>query len=74
MRIEAIDGLMARCVAKGSERLASLMMMQDEMPKVGDYVIIQVGYAVLTVSEEDAHASWALFDQILAEIAPEQSA
>ncbi|PLX36253.1 MAG: HypC/HybG/HupF family hydrogenase formation chaperone [Hyphomicrobiales bacterium] len=66
MRVTEIDGFNARCEAKGSERTASLFMLQDEPVVVGDYVIIEGGYIVRTMSESDAHAAWALFDEILA--------
>lgn len=70
MQIQAIDGYTARCEARGVERQVSLFMLQDDLPGVGDYVMIQVGYAIQKVSEQDARASWELYDQILAEITP----
>lgn len=68
MQISAIDGFTARCEARGEWRDVSLFMMQDEPPRVGDYVMIQVGYAIRAVSAEEARASWELYDQILAEL------
>lgn len=68
MRIEAIDGYTAVCEARGIRREASLFLLQDARPKVGDFVMVQVGYALHTVSEADAMESWALYDQILAEL------
>jgi hydrogenase expression/formation protein HypC len=65
MRVEAIDGFTARCEARGATREASLFMLQDEDVRVGDYLMIQVGYAVRRVSEAEAMASWELYDQIL---------
>jgi hydrogenase expression/formation protein HypC len=70
MQIEAIDGLNARCQAKGVERVVSLFMLQDDPPTVGDHVMTQLGYAIRKVSEDEARESWVLFDQILAEITP----
>jgi hydrogenase expression/formation protein HypC len=67
MRIEAVDGYAARCQAKGVWRDVSLFMMQDEMPAVGDYVMVHVGYAIQKMSEAEARSSWELFDQILAD-------
>jgi hydrogenase expression/formation protein HypC len=67
MRIEAIDGFSARCQAKGVWRDVSLFMMQDELPGIGDYVMVHVGYAIQKVTETEARSSWELFDQILAE-------
>ncbi|MBK6742886.1 MAG: HypC/HybG/HupF family hydrogenase formation chaperone [Hydrogenophilales bacterium] len=71
MQIEAIDGLNARCQAKGVQREVSLFMLQDDPPGVGDHVMIQLGYAIRRVTEDEARASWELFDQILAEITPD---
>ncbi len=71
MQIEDIDGLNARCQAKGVQREVSLFMLQDDPPGVGDHVMIQLGYAIRRVTEDEARASWELFDQILAEITPD---
>jgi hydrogenase expression/formation protein HypC len=67
MRITAVDGLSARCEARGIERDISLFMLQDEPPVIGDYVMVSVGQAVRKVSAEDARLSWELYDLILAE-------
>jgi hydrogenase expression/formation protein HypC len=67
MQITAVDGLSARCEARGIERDISLFMLQDEPPVIGDYVMVSVGQAVRKVSEEDARLSWELYDLILAE-------
>lgn len=67
MRITAIDGLNARCEARGIFRDISLFMLLDEPPEIGDFVMVSVGQAVRKVSPEDARLSWELYDQILAE-------
>lgn len=67
MQIEAIEGYLARCQAKGVYRDVSLFMLQDEMPKVGDYVMVHVGYAIQIMTEAEARSSWELFDEILCE-------
>lgn len=66
MRIVAIHGLTARCEAKGALREASLLFLQHDPPAVGDFVLIHLGNAVEKVSEAEAQAAWALFDEILA--------
>lgn len=66
MQIISVNGYSARASAKGVERDISLFMLQDELPAVGDFVIVHVGYAIQRISEEDARRSWELFDQILA--------
>lgn len=67
MRITAIDGFNARCEAKGVHRDVSLFMLQDDLPRLGDFVAVQVGYAVRRVDEDEARQAWELFDQILKE-------
>lgn len=66
MQILQIDGHAARCVAKGVERSVSLFMLQHEPPAVGDWVLVHVGFALQTVSAEQARETWDLFDQMLA--------
>lgn len=70
MRITAIDGFTARCEAKGIFRDVSLFMLQDDLPAVGDYVQVQVGYAIRKVDEAEARSAWELFDQILLACGP----
>jgi hydrogenase expression/formation protein HypC len=65
MRIKSIDGFNATCEAKGIEREVSLFMLQGEPLDVGDHVLIHVGYAIQKVSEEEARATWDLFDEII---------
>lgn len=67
MQITKIEGYNAHCVAKGIERDVSLFLLQDETIKVGDYLLIHVGYAIQKISIEEAMSTWELLDQILAE-------
>jgi hydrogenase expression/formation protein HypC len=66
MRVKSVDGFAAVCEAKGIEREVSLFMLQGESIEPGDHVLIHVGYAIQKVCEEEARASWELFDEILA--------
>jgi hydrogenase expression/formation protein HypC len=66
MQIREIEGFVARCEAKGVERDVSLFMMQDEALRVGDYVVVHVGYAIQKITPQDARTAWELFDQMLA--------
>jgi hydrogenase expression/formation protein HypC len=68
MKITAIDGFQCTCEAKGIEREVSLFMLQHEQIEPGDHVLVHVGYAIQKVSEQEAADSWALFDEVLAEI------
>jgi hydrogenase expression/formation protein HypC len=65
MRVRAIEGYAARCEAKGVCRDVSLFLMQDDMPAVGDFVVVHVGYAIQKMSEMQARSAWELFDQVL---------
>ena len=67
MCITEVDGLNARCEARGAYRDISLFMLQDDMPYVGDFVMVSNGQAVRRVSPEEARLSWELWDLILAE-------
>jgi len=67
MRIVAIDGLIARCEAKGVERNVNLILLAHEALEPGVIVMVHVGYAIQTMTEEDARESWDLIDEMLAE-------
>jgi hydrogenase expression/formation protein HypC len=66
MQIESIEGYTARCQAKGVWRDVSLFMMQDELPAVGDFVMVHVGYAIQKVTAEEAATAWDIYDEMLA--------
>ena len=65
MRIKEIDGYNAVCEAKGVERTVSLFMMQDEDVKVGDMLMIHVGYAIQKMTEQEARSAWEMYEEIL---------
>jgi hydrogenase expression/formation protein HypC len=67
MQITQLNGFDARCSARGVERDVSLFLLQGENLSIGDYVLIHVGYAIQTLSAEQAQSTWELFDQILDE-------
>lgn len=67
MQITQLDGLNARCAAKGVERQVSLFLLQDEPPSIGDWVLIHVGYALQVISAEDAKETWNVLDQLVTE-------
>ena len=66
MQIRSIDGLLARCEAKGVEREANLLMLEHESPAIGDFVVVHLGYAVEKVTAEEAAGAWDIYDQMLA--------
>ncbi|XUM19860.1 HypC/HybG/HupF family hydrogenase formation chaperone [Bradyrhizobium oligotrophicum S58] len=66
MRVVECDGVMARCEAKGIERMVSLFLLQHEAIDPGDHVMVHVGYAIRKMSEAEASSTWDLFDEMLA--------
>lgn len=64
MQIKHLDGLDARCTVKGVERQVSLYMLQDELPSIGDWVLVHVGYALQAISADNARETWDLLDQL----------
>lgn len=66
MQIVSIDGYNARCEAKGVSRDVSLFLLQGEEINVGDHVMVHVGYAIQTMTEQEAHSTWELLDEMLA--------
>ena len=67
MQITAVEGLLARCEARGVHRDISLFMVRDDPPALGDFVMVSMGRAIRRISAEDARLSWELYDQILAD-------
>jgi hydrogenase expression/formation protein HypC len=66
MQITVMDGFVAQASAKGVAREVNLFLLQDEMPAVGDYVMVHVGYAIQIMSAAEAQSSWELYDEMLA--------
>ncbi len=50
----------------GVQREANLMMMADDEVKVGDYVLLHIGFVMNKIDEEEALASIATYQEILA--------
>lgn len=66
MQIVEIDGYNARCSARGVVREISLFLLQEEALAVNDYVIVHTGYAMQKMTEQEAHSTWALLDELIA--------
>ncbi|AGA90483.1 hydrogenase assembly chaperone HypC/HupF [Thioflavicoccus mobilis 8321] len=66
MQIRSIDGLIARCEAKGVERDVSLLMLEHEELAAGDFIVAHLGHAVEKITPERAAEAWALYDEMLA--------
>jgi hydrogenase expression/formation protein HypC len=66
MRVVERDRFMARCEAKGIERLVSLLLLQHEEIGPGDHVMVHMGQAIQKMSEAEALSAWELYDEMLA--------
>lgn len=65
MRVLAVNGVAARCEARGAERSVNLAMLMDESVAVGDILAVHLGSALYKMSAEEADAAWALYDEML---------
>jgi hydrogenase expression/formation protein HypC len=65
MRVDAIDGYIARCSVRGVLRDVSLFMLEEGSVAVGDSVLVHVGYAIQVISDDEARATWQVFDEVL---------
>ena len=59
------DNLMCVVDTFGVKREANLMMLADDEVKVGDYVLIHIGFAMSKIDEEEALASIDTYREIL---------
>jgi hydrogenase expression/formation protein HypC len=65
MQIASIIGTKAVCTAKGVERDVSLFLLGEGEAKIGDFVMVHVGYAIQKMTTQEASTVWALFDEML---------
>jgi hydrogenase expression/formation protein HypC len=56
---------MAMVDTMGVTREAGLDLMEEDAIKVGDYVLLHVGFVMEKIDEEDAIASLKIYDEIL---------
>lgn len=66
MRVDAVNGFLARCSARGVSREVSLFMLEEGSVSVGDQILVHVGYAIQVISDDEAQATWETFDEALA--------
>jgi len=62
MKIADINGDIAKCEAAGVRRDVNLHLLNDIPLRVGDYVLVHLGYAIQQVPSPDAQASWEAYD------------
>jgi len=65
MQVTQINGVNARCSARGIERDVNLFMLQHEHIAVGDFVMVHIGYAIQKIMPVAARTSWELYDQMV---------
>ncbi|MEL0585453.1 MAG: HypC/HybG/HupF family hydrogenase formation chaperone [Candidatus Thiodiazotropha sp. (ex. Lucinoma kazani)] len=65
MQIKKIDGFTAHCEAKGIQREVSLFMLQHEVLKPDDFIVVHVGYAIQKVTPQEARSAWEIYDEML---------
>ncbi len=65
MEVLSIEGDLARVDQAGVKTRVSLMIC-DEPPQVGDYVIVHAGFAIHRLDPETAHESLSLLADLLA--------
>lgn len=64
MKIESIEGGVARCQARGIFREVNLMLIEGTALLPGDFVMVHVGYAIQKIGRAEARTSWQLHDQM----------
>lgn len=65
MQILRVDGLAARCTAKGEVRDIGLFLLADTPLVPGDWVLVSTGNAVQKLTEAEAASVWALLEEML---------
>jgi hydrogenase expression/formation protein HypC len=50
---------------RGVLRDVSLFMLEEGSVAVGDSVLVHVGYAIQVISDDEARATWQVFDEVL---------
>lgn len=66
MQVVSRNGLGACCEAKGQQRDVSLLLLEEEDIRPGDFVVVSAGHAIQKISEAEARSAWELYDQMLA--------
>ncbi len=67
MKIVELQGLEAKCEARGATRIVNIALLRDEVLKPGDYVMVHANCAAARVGEEDARMIWEVIDEALAQ-------
>lgn len=72
-RVEAVDTVAGTALVRRDGRLSTVslaMLEPEEVPTVGDYVVVQYGYAMERMSEADALATRRAIEDLQAGLDP----
>lgn len=64
MQILSIQGHTARCHANGLERDVDIYLLLDQDIRIGDCIMVHVGYAIQRVSINEARTAWQLLEHM----------
>lgn len=62
-RIVDLDGPRAQVDVGGARRLVDLTLIADQAPRLGDWVLIHVGFALARLEEAEAEQTLALLHE-----------
>lgn len=65
MKLVEINYPVAIAEAKGVKRQVYLQLIPEDQIKLGDYVIVHVGFAIQKLSAEEAEETWRYLDELL---------
>lgn len=65
MQIVEINYPSGMAEAKGVKRQVGLQLLPEDEIKIGDFVIVHVGFAIEKVDKRQAGEIWDAFDEIL---------
>ncbi|WP_456434207.1 HypC/HybG/HupF family hydrogenase formation chaperone [Thermosulfuriphilus sp.] len=65
MKLVKINYPLGLAEARGVRREIYLQLLPEEEIKVGDFVIVHVGFAIQKLSPEEAEETWRLLDDLL---------
>jgi hydrogenase expression/formation protein HypC len=65
MQVIEIDYPSAIAEAKGIKRKVGLQLLPEDEIKIGDYVIVHVGFAIEKIDKRYAEEVWQTLDEIL---------
>lgn len=73
-KVVKIDKENQSCIVDtmGVQREASLMMMAEDDVKIGDFVLIHIGFVMNTISKEDAQISLDTYQELLEAMSEEE--